>query len=49
MGRACEVLGLSFNKATVKKWLKDLEDYSLVKIDERKDRKMRITLKINSN
>jgi hypothetical protein len=48
MSVACEVVGLSFCKSKIKEWLKELECYSLIKIEERKNRETRITLKVNS-
>lgn len=48
MGKACEVVGLSSNRQKIKEWLRELECYSLIRIEERKERETRVTLKVNS-
>jgi hypothetical protein len=46
---ACHHVGLSNNMVSIKQWLGELQSYSLIKMDEPRDRREpRITLNVNS-
>ncbi len=45
---ACDVIGLTSNKNKVREWIRELQSYGMIKIEEKKDREPRITLMINS-
>lgn len=48
MGVACEAVGLTYTKNKIREWLKELKTYGMVKVEERKDREVRVMLAINS-
>ena len=48
MGAACEAVGLSHSKSKIREWLRELKTYGMVKVEERKDREVRVMLAINS-
>jgi DNA-binding GntR family transcriptional regulator len=48
MAAACEVVGIAVSRAKIREWLEQLEGYSLIKVDYKRDRETRVTLSINS-
>lgn len=48
MAAACEVVGMAVSRVKIREWLEQLEGYSLVKVNDRRDREGRVTLSISS-
>ena len=48
MATACATVGIFFSRAKVREWLEELESYSLVKVDRKKDRETRVMLSVSS-
>lgn len=48
MASACEIAGIVVSRAKIREWLVQLEGYSLIKVDEKREKDTRVTIIINS-
>lgn len=48
MAAACEIAGIGVSRAKIREWLIQLEGYSLVKVNDKREKETRVTLLINS-